>query len=82
MLEIELVNTELGSIAIVIKKQITNDSLVYCGSLLNNEHSIYIEAYDRETCLNKVVDAFDIAMLFWVKSQLPNDLFKRSVNEK
>ena len=69
MKRIELIDTELGKLPIVMEKAKENGEIYYNGTILG-ENSIFIQAKTEVFCIDQLRKAFECSMHFWVRHEL------------
>lgn len=67
---LELIETEIGNIPVIISEVIENGEKRYDGRMLDNEMKIFIQTPTKESCLNGLKNAFELQMYFWLSREL------------
>lgn len=67
---IELIDTELGKIPVIINRVEENGEVRFDGSMLDEDIKILIQTPTMETCKIGLTNAFEIQMHFWLYKEL------------
>ena len=70
MNNIEIIETELGKIPVIINEVIENGELRYDGRMVHDDIKIYIQTPTKESCLAGLKNGFEIQMQFWLYKEL------------
>lgn len=70
MNNLEIIDTELGKIPVLVTEVIENGEIRYDGRMLDDNMKILIQTPTKETCLKGLANAFEIQMHFWLYNQL------------
>ena len=69
---LELIDTELGKVPVIINETIENGVLRYDGRMMDEEIKVFIQTPTKESCLEGLKNAFELQMHFWLYKQLVN----------
>lgn len=69
MKKIELIETELGKVPVIITKAIESGEIYYIGTILG-ENNIFIQSKTEAFCVDQLKKAFELNMHFWVRYEL------------
>lgn len=67
---LELMDTELGLVPVIINEVIENGEKRFDGRMLYDDINILIQSPTKETCLSGLKNAFEIQMHFWLYKEL------------
>ena len=70
MKELEIIETELGRVPVIINEVIEKGELRYDGRMLFEDVKIFIQTPTKESCLEGLKNAFEIQMHFWLYKEL------------
>lgn len=67
---IELIDTELGKVPVIINQVLEKGEIRYEGRLLDNEIKVFIQTPTFESCKMGLTNAFELQMHFWLYKEL------------
>lgn len=67
---VELVETEIGKVPVIINEIVKDGKVVFYGKSLYPDIKIYIETPTKESCMIGMANAFDLLMTIWLEKQL------------
>lgn len=67
---VELIETEIGKMPVIINKQVVNDNVRYCGKIISDDFDISVESITKKDCLEELKVKFDLELFFWLTNQL------------
>jgi hypothetical protein len=70
MNNLEIIDTELGRIPVIINEVIEDGELRYDGRMLYDDIKISIQTPTKESCLAGLKNGFEIQMHFWLYKEL------------
>lgn len=73
MVKLHQIQIDHGSVLVVLREQIQNNKIYYIGSIHGSmDEGIYIISESEEDCLKRLKNAIDVALKFWIRTQLHN----------
>lgn len=67
---VELIETDIGKIPVIINEVVKNGNVIYQGKSLYSEINILIETPTKESCMIGMSNAFDLYVTLWLENQL------------
>jgi len=67
---VELIDTELGKIPVIVNDFIEKGEIRYDGRMIDEDMRIFIQTPTKESCLEGLKNAFEIQMHFWLHKEL------------
>ena len=67
---VELINTEIGKIPVIVNEVITEGNSIFKGKMIYSEMHIFIETSTKKSCLIGLTNLFELHMDIWLEKQL------------
>lgn len=69
MKKVELIDTEIGKVPIVISKVKQHGEINYNGRIIG-ENNIFIQTRTEAFCIDQLKKAFELSIHFWLRNEL------------